>query len=152
MRIPMTRFTMQWWVITRKRRKGGEAGMPNWLKRCQQQISAHKIYERPIAMCTKCINTQELTLASFQESLVIDAWPNRYLSPWNMFAPLALMRDLKFIESGLMYIELKSFLATSEGQMTLIPLVTTKTFQKYSYKLKFVIFCGWDIWSNCLLT
>ena len=26
----------------------GGAGMPNWLKRCQQQISAHKIYERPI--------------------------------------------------------------------------------------------------------
>ena len=25
-------------------------------------------------MCTKCINTRQLTLASFQESLVIDAW------------------------------------------------------------------------------
>ena len=39
-------------VSHNKEEEEGGAGMPNWLKRCQQQISAHKIYERPNAMCT----------------------------------------------------------------------------------------------------
>ena len=106
---PMPRVTMQMVSHNKEEEEGeGEAGMPNWLKRCQQQISAHKIYKRPIARCTKCINTRQLTLASFQESLVIDAWPNRYLSPLNMFAPFGIDAGSqvyrKWIET-----ELKSF-------------------------------------------
>ena len=96
------------------------------------------IFKRPIAMCTQlqCINTRQLISAA---SLYLSSF-----SRWNMFAAFGIVAgsQSQFIESGLIYRELKSFLVTSEGQMTLIPLVTTKSFQKYFYNLQFVMFCG----------